>query len=53
MLGKGNVDSKQVKKMAENIVGHEFKSVHTADAFSLVFAFSNAQNFKTRLLLKK
>lgn len=53
MLGKGNVDSKQVKKMAENIIGHEFKSVHTADAFSLVFAFSNAQNFKSKLFLKK
>ncbi|MCF7893155.1 MAG: crossover junction endodeoxyribonuclease RuvC, partial [Candidatus Omnitrophica bacterium] len=53
MLGKGNVDSTQVKKMAENIVGRKFKSVHTADAFSLVFAFSNAQNFKSNLFLKK
>ncbi|MCF7917026.1 MAG: crossover junction endodeoxyribonuclease RuvC [Candidatus Omnitrophica bacterium] len=49
MLGKGNVNSKQIKKMAENIIGHQFKSVHTADAFSLVFAFSHTENFKDKL----
>ncbi len=53
MLGKGNVNSKQIKKMAENITGHEFKSVHTADAFSLVFAFSHTENFKDKLILEK
>jgi crossover junction endodeoxyribonuclease RuvC len=53
MLGKGNVDSKQVRKMAENIMGQKFKSVHTADAFSLVFAFSHTQNFKDKLFLQK
>lgn len=53
MLGKGNVNSKQIKKMAENIIGHKFKSVHTADAFSLVFAFSHTQNFKDQLLRSK
>lgn len=53
MLGKGNVNSKQIKKMAENITGHEFKSVHTADSFSLVFAFSHTENFKDKLILEK
>ena len=42
-LGKGNVSSSQVKKMAENVTGRRFKSVHTADAFSLIVAFSHAQ----------
>jgi len=42
-LGQGNADSQRVKKMAENITGMEFKSIHTADAFSLVVAFSHAQ----------
>lgn len=46
LLGKGNVNSNQVKKMAENITGYNFKSIHTADAFSLVFAFSHAEKFK-------
>lgn len=40
-LGKGNADSVQTKKMAENITGRRFKSVHTADAFSLVVAYSH------------
>jgi len=40
-LGQGNAHSYQVKKMAENILGTELKSRHTADAFSLVIAFSN------------
>ncbi|MCM8786752.1 MAG: crossover junction endodeoxyribonuclease RuvC [Candidatus Omnitrophica bacterium] len=43
ILGKGNSKSFQVKKMAENITGHTFKSNHTADAFSLVIAFSHMQ----------
>lgn len=42
-LGKGSANSNQVKKMAENITGKEFKSVHTADAFSLIVAFSHDQ----------
>jgi len=42
-LGKGSVNSDQVKKMAENITGKKFKSNHTADAFSLVVAFSHDQ----------
>ncbi|MDD3296826.1 MAG: crossover junction endodeoxyribonuclease RuvC [Candidatus Omnitrophica bacterium] len=42
-LGQGNADSQRVKKMAENVMGIEFKSIHTADAFSLVIAFSHAQ----------
>ena len=42
-LGRGNVNSSQVKKMAENVTGKKFKSPHTADAFSLVVAFSHDQ----------
>lgn len=42
-LGRGNSTSDQTKKMAENVTGREFKSLHTADAFSLVAAFSHAQ----------
>ncbi len=49
-LGRGNSNSQQVKKMAENITGRKFKSLHTADAFSLVVAFSHAQ--KLNRLLK-
>ncbi len=45
-LGRGNVNSEQVKKMAENVTGKKFKSLHTADAFSLVVAFSHAQKMK-------
>ena len=45
-LGRGNVDSNQVRKMAENITGRKIKSNHTADAFSLVVAFSHEQKFK-------
>lgn len=45
MIGKGNVNSAQIKKMAENILGRSLKSVHTADAFSLLFAFSHNQKF--------
>jgi len=48
-LGRGNVNSQQVKKMAENVTGRKFKSLHTADAFSLVVAFSHAQKLN-RLL---
>ena len=42
-LGKGNANSQQVKKMAENIMGRKFLSEHTADAFSLVVAFSHTK----------
>jgi len=42
-LGKGNANSQQVKKMAENITGRKIMSEHTADAYSLVVAFSHAQ----------
>ncbi len=45
LTGKGNVSSSQVKKMAENISRYKFKTVHTADAFSLVSAFSHARKF--------
>ncbi|MFH1503829.1 MAG: crossover junction endodeoxyribonuclease RuvC [Candidatus Omnitrophota bacterium] len=45
-LGKGSANSEQVKKMAENVTGEKFKSIHVADAFSLVVAFSHAQKFK-------
>lgn len=45
-LGKGSAKSFQVKKMAENICQREFKSDHTADAFSLVIAFSHMQKVK-------
>ncbi len=45
-LGRGNVNSDQVKKMAENVVGKKFKSVHTADAYSLISAFSHTQKVK-------
>ena len=48
-LGRGNVNSQQVKKMAENVTGKKFKSLHTADAFSLLVAFSHAQKLN-RLL---
>jgi len=44
--GKGNVNSLQVKKMAENLTGRKFKSTHTADAYSLVGAFSHMQKVK-------
>ena len=49
-LGRGNANSEQVKKMAENVTGRRFNSLHTADAFSLVVAFSHAQ--KLNRLLK-
>ncbi len=45
-LGRGNVNSQQVKKMAENVMGIPFKSIHTADAFSLIVAFSHEQKIK-------
>lgn len=45
LLGKGNVNSSQIKKMAQNLTGHEFQSVHTADAFSLAVAFSHFKKF--------
>ncbi len=52
LLGKGNVTSTQVKKMAENMLQHKFKSVHTADAFSLAVAFSHNQKFSKINTLK-
>ncbi|MCP4652422.1 MAG: crossover junction endodeoxyribonuclease RuvC [Candidatus Omnitrophica bacterium] len=51
-LGRGNVNSTQVKKMAENITGQQFESVHTADAYSLAVAFAHEQKLG-RLLGKK
>jgi len=45
-LGKGRGDSQQVKKMAENVTGRQFQSLHTADAYSLVVAFAHTQKFK-------
>ena len=41
ILGRGSAESFQVKKMAENLLGRELISEHTADAFSLVVAFSH------------
>ena len=51
-LGRGNANSQQVKKMAENVTGRKFNSLHTADAFSLVIAFSHAQKL-SRLLSRR
>jgi len=48
-LGRGHANSQQVKKMAENVTGKKFDSLHTADAFSLVVAFSHDQKL-SRLL---
>lgn len=48
-LGKGNANSRQVRKMAESITGRNFASEHTADAFSLVVAFSHDQKLKGML----
>ncbi|MFA5271594.1 MAG: crossover junction endodeoxyribonuclease RuvC [Candidatus Omnitrophota bacterium] len=45
-LGQGNANSLQVKKMAENFTGGEFKSNHTADAFSLVIAFAHEEKVR-------
>jgi len=50
-VGKGNADSLRVKKMAEGTTGITFKSVHTADAYSLAFAYAHEQSFR-RLLGK-
>ncbi|MCM8774329.1 MAG: crossover junction endodeoxyribonuclease RuvC [Candidatus Omnitrophica bacterium] len=44
-LGKGNANSLQIKRMAENILGKSLISQHTADAFSLVVAFSHIHRF--------
>jgi crossover junction endodeoxyribonuclease RuvC len=46
LLGRGNVNSEQVKKMAESVMNRKFLSIHTADAFSLAVAFSHAQKLK-------
>ncbi len=53
LLGKGSADSKQVKKISENITGRKLQSVHTADAFSLVFAFAHNQKFAKSLFALK
>lgn len=45
-IGRGNANSEQVKKMAQNLMGREFKSTHTADAFSLIVAFSHTQKLE-------
>ena len=45
-LGKGSANSFQVKKMAENFIGRELKSNHTADAFSLVIAFAHEEKVR-------
>lgn len=52
-VGRGNVTSAQVKKFAENITGKKFKSVHTADAYSLAVAFSHTQKYKKLNIVKK
>ncbi len=44
--GRGNINSMQVKKMAENLTGRKFQSTHTADAYSLAVAFSHMQKVK-------
>lgn len=49
-LGKGSADSFRVKRMAENITGKSFISNHTADAFSLVVAFSHEEKVKSLML---
>jgi crossover junction endodeoxyribonuclease RuvC len=51
-LGKGNVKSDQVKRMAENLTGRKFKSIHIADAFSLAVAFSRIQKVEERLSIR-
>lgn len=48
-LGKGRGNSQQVKKMAENVTGRHFYSLHTADAYSLVVAFAHTQKFQQLL----
>lgn len=45
-LGQGASDSGRVKKMAENLTGRQFRSVHAADAFSLIPAYAHEQKFK-------
>lgn len=45
-MGKGNASSEQVKKMAENLTGKKFMSEHTADAYSLVVAFSHSEKYR-------
>jgi crossover junction endodeoxyribonuclease RuvC len=45
-LGKGRSNSLQVKKMAENITNNQFMSLHTADAYSLIVAFSHTEKVR-------
>ncbi len=45
-LGRGNANSDQVKKMAENMTGAAFTSVHTADAYSLAVVFAHEEGFR-------
>ncbi|MFA5007816.1 MAG: crossover junction endodeoxyribonuclease RuvC [Candidatus Omnitrophota bacterium] len=49
-LGTGSADSLRVKRMAENITGKNFISNHTADAFSLVVAFSHEEKVRSLIL---
>lgn len=53
LLGRGNVNSAQVKRMAENVLCHKFKTIHTADAFSLVSAYCHDQKFSNKFLSQK
>jgi crossover junction endodeoxyribonuclease RuvC len=53
LVGKGNANSLQVKKMSEQIMQRHFKSIHTADAFSLVVAFSHTQKLKALNLVSR
>ncbi len=45
-LGRGSADSSRVKKMLEGMLGKPVLSQHTADAFSLVVAFSHTLKIK-------
>jgi crossover junction endodeoxyribonuclease RuvC len=47
LLGRGSVNSAQVRKMAENMTGCSFLSEHTADAYSLAVAFSHAHKLSS------
>jgi len=42
-IGKGHANSQQVRRMAETMTGRKFICEHTADAYSLVVAFSHQQ----------
>ncbi|MCK4809648.1 MAG: crossover junction endodeoxyribonuclease RuvC [Candidatus Omnitrophica bacterium] len=44
--GTGKATASQVKRMVENFLNRRMKSQHTADAFSLIVAFSHEQKLK-------